>query len=86
MEEIIKGGNSLVVSTNLKTILVWPTGRTPNPFNAMQNKRTHIHKAPLPRGLHANALGRRWVGMVRLRLEGGSLSLDLLPMDVAEAA
>ena len=53
---------------------------------SMYNKCTHIHKAPLPRGLHANALGRRWVGMVRLRLEGGSLSLDLLPMDVAEAA
>ena len=47
---------------------------------------THVHKTPLPRGLHANALGRRWVGMVRLRLEGGGLSLDLLPMDAAETA
>ena len=45
-----------------------------------------LHEASLPGSLHADALGRGWVGMVRLWLEGGGLGLDLLPVGATEAA
>ena len=75
----------VVVGVELRDVLL-EMDLAPTLASALCDLLAALHKASLPGSLHANALGRGWVDMVRLWLESGSLGLDLLPVDATEAA